>query len=415
MKNFKAISMDFNKEQFDSMKQELIELGCEIDVCEDMDYYSVLVNNCNGVEKSIINLDATGKPGHNRTYIGAFDKEAFLKACGKVEEAKESGWYISTIGNKWMMYVDYENNTTVGFQPDGGWFISKFTGFYNATKATNEQVLQRLTEETEKRGYKEGVSVKSINGGDLKEFVIQNSNIKVTQCTLYYGGVCVMSNGIWADMAPNEIEGIKLDISKAYDLSDLNEFERAQIYKAINGDWNVTQERFSKPDNDLIIFRNSGSWNWYDMNWVEVSRGLSLTNARELFEKNVDEIKVIDPVNVSELIELKKEKTSLLKSRNRYKQLYHQEKDRVNGLVKDTSALAIENTKLQKGAVFLIQEVKSFEHELSELKRVKDELYRIGCQLGSENDKLKKDIKQTNILFWTVLSISIAYVIFTLC
>lgn len=388
MKNFKAISMDCNEQQFESMREELIELGCDIDDITDFDDgYTFLCTNYGGNLNHITNLEETSKANRGRTYIGAFDKEAFLKACGKVEEVKglpakwcvkhstealdwirknaelngeyikerafymmpsnsdknnssdfepegytiiseqqfkefvlkektevkESGWYGSTNGSKWMMYIDFEKDTKFGLEPAGVWRLDSDSDFGNATKATNEEVLQRLTEEADKRGYKEGVIIDNSNLGfeDRRKITkeIKPNQSRVIDDFFILGNWVIMKNGIWADIVADEIE-------------------------------------------------------------------------------------VVEPVNVSEIESLKEEKTSLLKYRNRYKQLYKQEKELKEGSIKETNEV-----------------YKSY----CDQKESREELYKIGIQLGSENDKLKKDIKQTNRLFWTVLSISIAYVIFTLC
>lgn len=265
--------MDCNQEQFDSMREELIELGCAFP--NDITVFGVfpiLVNNIDGISKNIDNISKSMRNDFNRTYIGAFDKEAFLQACGKVEERK-SGWYITTIRNKWIMYIDYGMDAKFGFNQSGEWM--RFAGciFGNAIKATNEQVLQRLTEEAEKRGYK--------------------GLFELSETMLLCDGVCVMTNGIWADIVPNEIEVI-----------------------------------------------------------------------------------------ASELAELKKEKTTLLKSRNRYKQLYKQEKKR---------------------AVFMEDKIKKdiiYYSELSEDKR----LYNV---VLAQN-------KRYATMMWIILAAYVAALIYTL-
>lgn len=84
MKNFKPIAMRCDEAQFESIKDQLIELGCVIvDIGNHWDKLCYLVNNYNGVIFHISNTVADTNDTYGRTNYETFDPEIFLAACGK--------------------------------------------------------------------------------------------------------------------------------------------------------------------------------------------------------------------------------------------------------------------------------------------------------------------------------------------
>jgi hypothetical protein len=80
---------------------------------------------------------------------------------------KVSGWYKCKVHSKWLAKYDFEKNISFGFNLEGKWFdVNNTTSFHERTDipATDEEVLQRLTEEA-KRLYPEGSSVRSLLSG----------------------------------------------------------------------------------------------------------------------------------------------------------------------------------------------------------------------------------------------------------
>lgn len=94
MKNFKSIAMRCDKAQFESIKDDLIELGCEIDsLSTAWTTHCYLVNNLGAHKKIISNVTEHEKFNYNRTSYETFDPQIFLAACGKEQvERKIKGY-----------------------------------------------------------------------------------------------------------------------------------------------------------------------------------------------------------------------------------------------------------------------------------------------------------------------------------
>lgn len=124
------------------------------------------------------------------------------------EEENKSGWYRYEKGigkTNWLMFHDFENNVYYGFNEDSGsWFYNKYEveESSNSVLASNEEVIQRLTEEAEKRGYKQGVKIKAlVSGGQLKyKLNDRKPSLNYKNNTFYYGGTLIMKDGVWAEI-----------------------------------------------------------------------------------------------------------------------------------------------------------------------------------------------------------------------
>lgn len=101
-KQFKAVSMDCNQEQFEQLRPYLEKIeGLKITGITDFERHTILVNNHGEVDKKISNVVLRRKDAGGRTYIGAFNPKAFIEACGGVwVEEKPS------MKGKWFKYVD---------------------------------------------------------------------------------------------------------------------------------------------------------------------------------------------------------------------------------------------------------------------------------------------------------------------
>lgn len=80
---FIPTSMPCTEEQFESIKQRLIDGGCGI-VCYTFENNKrlVLVNNHSGNDKNIAFIQEDLKHSYNRTYLPEFNLETFLRNCG---------------------------------------------------------------------------------------------------------------------------------------------------------------------------------------------------------------------------------------------------------------------------------------------------------------------------------------------
>lgn len=93
------------------------------------------------------------------------DQKAFLNH--KFPQ-KVSGWYKDKRYPKLIIYFSFEKDLTFGFDFRGEWVKLNSTTEYRSTdtQATDEEVLQRLTEEANRR-YPEGSKVKSLSSGEI--------------------------------------------------------------------------------------------------------------------------------------------------------------------------------------------------------------------------------------------------------
>ena len=87
---FKPIAMRCNQEQFDSIKQILVDNDCtSINIISRISEYSYLVNNADGKPKDITNVSRyRAVNNYNRTVFEEWDANLFLESCGIKTENK---------------------------------------------------------------------------------------------------------------------------------------------------------------------------------------------------------------------------------------------------------------------------------------------------------------------------------------
>lgn len=101
MKEFKPIAMRCNQQQYDEIKQILLDNNCRLtELNGTFDEYQYLVNNQGGKQKTIFNLKFTFTKDYNRTVFEIWNKDTFLEYCGiKTENnwvPKVGDWVIRT-------------------------------------------------------------------------------------------------------------------------------------------------------------------------------------------------------------------------------------------------------------------------------------------------------------------------------
>ncbi len=106
MKEFKPISMRCNQQQYDEIKQILIDNGCKLnDLNGDFEkYYSYLVNNQGGKKNNICNMSKSSIEDFNRKFFDKWNKDIFLEYCGITVKKPE----LTELPDE---HVDKQNNT----------------------------------------------------------------------------------------------------------------------------------------------------------------------------------------------------------------------------------------------------------------------------------------------------------------
>ena len=132
------------------------------------------------------------------------------KECPELFESK-SGWYKdkNKENKEWLAYKDFETNKTYGINANGNWFEQKIAlnVDHNEYPATEEEVKEALIKEAKKRGFKEGVRIKSAFKKEVySEFEINN---KICYDSinngLYSNFLWIFKDGKWATII-NPIE-----------------------------------------------------------------------------------------------------------------------------------------------------------------------------------------------------------------
>ena len=111
----------------------------------------------------------------------------------------ENGWYSSR--GSYLLHYNFDTDKAYGFCK-GRWFKDKAKYLFSEehdTPATKEEVKSALIAEAEKRGFKEGVKIKTPNSkftGTCGEKFSFAFDIRIMYC----GGYAIFNNGIWADI-----------------------------------------------------------------------------------------------------------------------------------------------------------------------------------------------------------------------
>jgi hypothetical protein len=88
MKEFKPIAMRCNQQQYDEIKQILIDNGCRCNLNGTFNDYPYLTNNYDRNKNNINNTINGLKDDYNRTSFETWNKDTFLEYCG-IETKKD--------------------------------------------------------------------------------------------------------------------------------------------------------------------------------------------------------------------------------------------------------------------------------------------------------------------------------------
>ncbi len=240
-KEFKAIAMLCNKEQFVRIKPKLKSLqACMIDFTYSRPY---LVNNLGGVLNQISTVNQYDKSGYSREIHEEWNDKIFLSACGieveetftitkeqilelkngyKTEKLKE--WFpeafeeekIELIVGKWYNYngaiINYQGKKdskepiirAYGIVPcNGGW--KEESNFGSSPEewieATELEIFEALKHECVKREILEGSYALFGEGKYLREITNGDFRYSAEFNSLLIGNDIVFDNGVWAELA----------------------------------------------------------------------------------------------------------------------------------------------------------------------------------------------------------------------
>lgn len=113
MKEFTPTAMRCTQEQFDAIKPKLKD--CIITNIWFFDNFNYLVNNCNGTERHIINVEYSNKDMYNRKVYKTWNEEIFLKACGiETETLQEKEQRLLKELEETRKAIEEENEIKVG-------------------------------------------------------------------------------------------------------------------------------------------------------------------------------------------------------------------------------------------------------------------------------------------------------------
>ena len=168
-------------------------------------------------EMFILVMDSPMKKGYE-----PFDIKEQLKRDKGLLPQLENGWYTQHYDKGYMMYIDFDNDKSYGIASNGTWFTGRANEEYRPStdiKADDFEVLEALTKEAEKRGFKEGVTVSNVNElSRVRKIRSQNNDgVGWVWDTDFPNGLtldteCIFKDGKWADIIdePNqELEALK--------------------------------------------------------------------------------------------------------------------------------------------------------------------------------------------------------------
>lgn len=124
-----------------------------------------------------------------------------------VEEESKSGWYRDSDIPKWLCYRDYESDRIYGFNLNNNWFCDtqhkheKGLTLHKEYKATDEEVIERLTEEAKRRGLVVGKKIKCLDDGEFWEPQTEHYYIGERDEGFVFGlaSAIIMKNGVWTE------------------------------------------------------------------------------------------------------------------------------------------------------------------------------------------------------------------------
>lgn len=99
MKEFKPIAMRCNQQQYDEIKQILLDNGCKCSLDDTFDERPYLTNNFSTIENNINNTINSLKDDYNRTVFETWNKDVFLEYCGiEIKTKYKVGDWVITRG-----------------------------------------------------------------------------------------------------------------------------------------------------------------------------------------------------------------------------------------------------------------------------------------------------------------------------
>jgi len=175
-------------------------------------------------------------------------KELIQIIAGEQEEVKElkvGKWYKhKTQKHLWFLKKicigEYKNpHVAYGIDGAGNWSSSDNRCLYgdDFRLATNEEVLEALSKEAVKRGFKEGVKVTHVNKGNVgnfnvsEPFKLDSKNYTFTSGMLFKNNICLFIDGKWAEII-EEPKSI-LDGTVAVSFSNQKQLEAICKYNKI--------------------------------------------------------------------------------------------------------------------------------------------------------------------------------------
>jgi hypothetical protein len=139
--------------------------------------------------------------------------EMFVRIGVVKNEIPFGSWVVDTEDDKWLM--KYESGLRYGLDGAGKWFYDRmqYEIQSNDRIATPEEVEKRLIEYAKSIGFVEGVKFKDLKLDQIVVFDSSYSSVYYDSSNeLWYGGYCIMKDGIWATIIKEETY-IKIPLS----------------------------------------------------------------------------------------------------------------------------------------------------------------------------------------------------------
>jgi len=127
-------------------------------------------------------------------------KEAFPEVFET--KLKVGRWYkLPESDNFLINIVDKKRSLTYGFSHTGKWYGKSEWGISGLTPATNKEVLETLSKEAVKRGFKEGVKVMPLWETPKTHWEVHDNQTRFEkEGNSFYFGCCIFQNGTWAQI-----------------------------------------------------------------------------------------------------------------------------------------------------------------------------------------------------------------------
>jgi len=238
---FTPIAMRCNEEQFKAIEPKL--KGFNIDVWDGFDNHPYLTfkgkeKGVGNYKKHILNDSIIYETWNEETFLNAcgieteetftvsksFILDAHSSACPtwkeKIEkefpslfvkeELELNKWYkvLQEVDTLWFLTEKNKDDGHSGYGfCCGGDFkhcSTIKTELFSLELATPQEVETALINEAKKRGFKEGVKIKSLIGNG--EVYLNSILNEYKDNMLYMFGCCVFKNGIWAEILPQPTE-----------------------------------------------------------------------------------------------------------------------------------------------------------------------------------------------------------------